>query len=265
MRFTSHLLLIPLLLAAACGGDSSSTATGTTDRALIVTDAVPSSIIGITYPLDIYLPAGYGGNTGGFPVMFVLDGEVRFPMMVEIVNQTALKVMIVGIRNVGRRNRDFMPVGPCTPDGGGNDLYYRFLTTELIPFIDENYKSDGVNRTLVGHSHGGTFAFYAMFSERSGARNFTGYVSVDASVGCAQALLDSLEQVAADSTTDGMPIALHVSATREGNLGVVFPFVDKIIARSYPALELRRVELQGSHTGIVFPAFVDAVGFLYAN
>ena len=48
--------------------------------------------------------------------------------------------------------------------GGGPD-FLRFLKQELIPLIDQEYRTDPGKRTLAGHSHGGGFALFAMLEE----------------------------------------------------------------------------------------------------
>jgi predicted alpha/beta superfamily hydrolase len=48
---------------------------------------------------------------------------------------------------------------------GGGPEFLRFLKQEVIPLIDQEYPTDPAKRILVGHSHGGEFALFAMFQE----------------------------------------------------------------------------------------------------
>src|SRR2546430_9234669 len=52
--------------------------------------------------------------------------------------------------------------------------FLNFLKTELIPFMETNYRGDPARRILGGHSLGGLFTLYAMFSDPS---LFWGYLA----------------------------------------------------------------------------------------
>jgi predicted alpha/beta superfamily hydrolase len=49
------------------------------------------------------------------------------------------------------------------PSGEGHK-FLGFLTTELIPYTNKSYPSNGIN-TLWGHSLGGMFTMYALLTE----------------------------------------------------------------------------------------------------
>jgi pimeloyl-ACP methyl ester carboxylesterase len=65
-----------------------------------------------------------------------------------------------------------------TPIHGGAAKFLSFLTRELIPMVDQRYRTRPY-RILVGHSHGGLFAAYA-FSERP--ESFQAYLAIDPSL-----------------------------------------------------------------------------------
>ena len=46
---------------------------------------------------------------------------------------------------------------------GGAPLFLDFISKELLPFIDSNYRIDTKNRILCGYSFGGLFALYTLF------------------------------------------------------------------------------------------------------
>lgn len=67
-----------------------------------------------------------------------------------------------------RRSRDYSPTQRAgRPNTGKAKQFLSFLTNELIPFIDENFKTDKNNRTLYGHSMGGLFTTYAMLNSKN--------------------------------------------------------------------------------------------------
>lgn len=92
-----------------------------------------------------------------YPVLFLLDGSAHFYSTVGIIQQLSQangngalpEMIVVAIENTNRI-RDFVP---------SNDLdkpnpFIDFLSSELIPHIDKNYKT-APYKMLVGHSLGG--------------------------------------------------------------------------------------------------------------
>ena len=61
------------------------------------------------------------------------------------------------------RARDFTPTRVASDaSSGGADAFLDFLEQQLIPFIDQTYRTNPADRAILGHSHGGLFALYAM-------------------------------------------------------------------------------------------------------
>ena len=56
---------------------------------------------------------------------------------------------------------------------GGGSEFLRCIKDEIIPFIDTKYNTKTNEKTLVGHSFGGLFALYTLFSE---PQLFTSYL-----------------------------------------------------------------------------------------
>jgi predicted alpha/beta superfamily hydrolase len=122
--------------------------------------------------LNIYLPFEYSPDSSKtYPVIYLLDGSVdedfiHIAGLVQFLSFPWINEMpeciVVGISNVDRR-RDF--TWPTRneqdkmdyPTTGGSQNFIDFLRKEVIPLINENYKSNG-NRTIVGQSLGGLLA-----------------------------------------------------------------------------------------------------------
>ena len=63
------------------------------------------------------------------------------------------------------RNRDFLPShDEDVPTSGGADKFLEFISSELMPFMDENYPVKGED-ILLGHSFGGVFTMFALLEE----------------------------------------------------------------------------------------------------
>lgn len=96
-----------------------------------------------------------------YPVLYVLDGEAHFFSTVGIIqhlsqangNGILPEMIIVAIENTNRL-RDFTPAMKKNDYEYQPNSFVKFLSDELIPYIDANY-STSPYKLLVGHSLGG--------------------------------------------------------------------------------------------------------------
>ncbi|MDH6307509.1 putative alpha/beta superfamily hydrolase [Dysgonomonas sp. PFB1-18] len=122
----------------------------------------------------MHLPESYGQDTTkAYPVLYLLDGESFFHSLVGISKTLASgrgkylpPCIIVGVLSTNR-TRDFTPTSSAAerngkvspnviPQGGGSEIFSRFLIEELRSIIDNTYKTNGENM-LIGHSYAGLF------------------------------------------------------------------------------------------------------------
>jgi len=150
-----------------------------------------STVLGEDRQLFIAKPAEYDGTTERYPVLYILDAETHFRYASGIVEFLAFadripEMIVVGIESGSRerRTRDLTPVSTSemdqrfTPGHGGAANFLSFLTQELAPMVDKKYRTRPY-RILVGHSHGGLFASYAL-AEKPTA--FQAYLAIDPSL-----------------------------------------------------------------------------------
>lgn len=119
-----------------------------------------SKILGREVHYSIYLPDNYEAGNRRFPVLYLLHGytdnetgwtqfgETERMANTAIANGSATPMIIV------------MPDGGVTwyiNEAGGKERYEDFFVTELIPFIDSNYKTRNTKefRAIAGLSMGG--------------------------------------------------------------------------------------------------------------
>ncbi|MCJ2184274.1 alpha/beta hydrolase-fold protein [Novosphingobium sp. 1949] len=119
---------------------------------------------------------------GGFPVVYVLDGNAFFGTMVDAVRLEAFMAhyspaVVVGLGYdtpspiaIAERNYDYTPpTGPApefderNPErrAGGAEEFTRFLTGAIMPEVARRAAVDPTRRVLFGHSYGGLYAAYA--------------------------------------------------------------------------------------------------------
>lgn len=138
-----------------------------------------SAALGETRVLNIWLPAGYNPDTNQtYPVIYVLDGSAHedFPHIAGLVQflnmyELAPKSIVVGIANVNRY-RDFTHKTEdpedleYNPDGGGSAPFLLFLESEVQPFVELNFKTNG-HKTIIGQSLGGLLGMEILLTKPS--------------------------------------------------------------------------------------------------
>jgi hypothetical protein len=155
-------------------------------RGKTVTQKFYSRIVKDKFKIVVYLPNDYDpSNAKRYPVIYQLDGRYYGRSVAILMhrhhhlNPVLPEAIVVGIGYyydgwVDKRERDYIFVGrggfnekSNTSGRGGGMKFYLFLKTELIPFIDNTFKTDNATygRTLMGHSLGGYFAVFALFDQ----------------------------------------------------------------------------------------------------
>jgi uncharacterized protein len=122
---------------------------------------------------QIYLPESYNWALDrSYPVLYVLDGESHFLHTTGSVSflssQGEIPELIVVAITSTVRIRDFTQTDWSTHwiGGGGAGNFKRFLSEELLPAIDKDFRTNGF-RILSGHSASGQFALYCLTSQPS--------------------------------------------------------------------------------------------------
>lgn len=160
---------------------------------IVIGDTVQleSSTLKESRTLLIAKPAGYSNGTDRYPVLYLLDGETHFRYTAAIVdflaeNDRIPKMLVVGIASGDFRKRTHDLTPPSTaesdnrfsPGNGGADAFLSFLAGELIPYVEQTYRTRPY-RLLAGHSFGGLFAIYALIMK---PKLFNGYIAADPSL-----------------------------------------------------------------------------------
>jgi predicted alpha/beta superfamily hydrolase len=147
--------------------------------------AIHSRILNEDRSYDIYVPASYRwASDRRYPVLYLLDGESNFLHTAGSVSflssQGELPEVIVVAITSTVRVRDYTQTDWSSHwvGGGGAKGFKSFLSRELIPRIEKEYRTNGF-RILSGHSAGGQFALYTLTSEPS---LFNAYVAISPSL-----------------------------------------------------------------------------------
>lgn len=159
-----------------------------------VTGNFPSRVVNETYKIDVALPYTYLESDKRYPVLYLTDGNGYFSFVVGNLRMLQLTgempdVIVVGIGYanatvadvLAKRSRDLTPTldaewlegarqpGPFPPlpdniELGGADKFLEFINTELKPVINQAYRTDPDDETLLGYSLGGLFGTHVLFN-----------------------------------------------------------------------------------------------------
>jgi hypothetical protein len=252
MRRAAALLALVLAGCGGGGGGGSPPPNGQ-GAPTLETLSVTSSYTGLTYPVTVYLPAGYAASTGAKRTLYSMDHELQFATLRQRAELRQLDAIIVSIGNISgeRRFIDF--------DLPGAAAYYRFLTLELIPRIESQYRVDATRRALLGYSLSGLMGIIAIFQENPSSRYFNGYVITDPSLQFHTAELLAADQQLWD-TTHSLPIAVHHCATSGSPPFNTLPL--QVQARGYQGLHYKFQLYTFDHGAVLAPCITDGLDYL---
>jgi predicted alpha/beta superfamily hydrolase len=162
-------------------------------------DSISSVTLKEVRPYLIYTPPSYDDTTTApqrYPVLYLLDGDAHFHSvsgLIQIlgtgVNGTYAipEMIVVAIPNTDRM-RDMSPTNvtvgfdgkpqPALRTSGGMGNFLTFIKTELIPHVEQRYRTMPY-RVFIGHSLGGITAINALYTI---PETFSAYVAIDPSL-----------------------------------------------------------------------------------
>jgi len=183
---------------------------------------IRSEILGEDRQVLISKPGGYESDEDKhYAVLILLDGSSNFHHTTGLVTFLAETgrippMFVVGVNNT-QRGRDLTPSTDNAElidemgDLGGADNFRAFISDELLPWVDENYRT-GPYRILVGHSLGGLYALHSMINQPD---LFNAYIAISPSLWWDdQILVDQLETFL--EATDELDATLYMTMGNEG-------------------------------------------------
>ena len=139
---------------------------------------VESENVGRGYHILVKLPDNYDGAAEkSYPTVYVLDGGALFPLFAAYYRylnfgEEIPDSIIVGIsygsdslEEGNFRSTDYTAPSEERDYWGGAENFQGFLREELIPFIEERYRSRADRRIVFGQSMGGQFVLYTALTQ----------------------------------------------------------------------------------------------------
>jgi hypothetical protein len=269
MKTSPGLLLTLVLLGSAVAlraADASPSAPPVT-LANTQLRALPRAANGRDYQLYVSLPASYGQHPEKrYPVLYVTDGYWDFPLLSAIYgnlfyDQVLPEIIVVGIGYGGAnpnydvlRRYDLTPVADAKKDtdattAGHAAEFLGVIEREIIPFVEHEYRVDPSYRALGGHSLGGLFSLYAMFTR---PELFQGYLALSPGVDWGDGWIFHAEEQFAQS---GRPLHARLFLTGAADewpflISAILRFNTQIKPRNYPGFNYEWHLIDGErHSG----------------
>ena len=233
-----------------------------------------SKVNGVSYKLLINLPANYQQNKEKqYPVFYVLDGQWAFVNVVSVYGDLHWDGMVPDLIIVGLtwdgddpaygtlRTLDYTPPAPGVPAGsGGADAFIEVLRKEIIPFVDNEYRTNKKDRAITGTSFGGLFTFYQMFKA---PELFNGYLPINPALGWANGKCYDVENEFAQKKT-ALPVRLCAISGERDAVDNFKKLTDQIESRGYKGLVMENRILEGmGHSGSKAEGHARGMMFIY--
>lgn len=239
---------------------------------------VQSKFIGQKYSINIFFPKDYDRESRRYPTVYVLDAEYNFGCVAYIArrlikNEDIPKVLLVGIAYdteyddfYAKRFRDSTPESRIHGrNSGGVEPFTQFIEKELVPFIDQNYRTIPEKRTIVGHSITGFYCAYVLFRHPG---LFNRYIIVSPSLWFSNGIIFEYEEDFFSNQKD-MDVSVYLAVgedesqrMRDGSIRLN----DTLSKREYPNLRLQFFLVEGENHRSLFPfAFTRGMRFVFSG
>jgi predicted alpha/beta superfamily hydrolase len=263
------------------------------------TRLIHSNIVDEDFEIYISFPADYFQNdTTYYPVLYSTDGNRNFGLLSNIVNILSfpgneiprLLVVDIGYKITGledwgaKRNRDLLPTNDPIVDkewehflnrlSGRNNIasksgearkFFDFISDELIPCIEFNYRVNKNDRALIGYSYGGVFTLFSLFYS---PETFQRYYAGSPSIFWDNKVLFKYEKEYADTHKD-LPVTLFMSSgglENKSEIADVYEMAYRLESRKYPGLKLETHIFEGeTHASCYAAGLSRALKMIYNN
>ena len=234
------------------------------------------------FSIFVRLPKDYSkSKKEAYPVIYQLDGNAFFDPVASSIDQLLKKKKIqrdpilvgIGYENAylmdSLRARDYtFPVSP-PPDsfgisGEGAD-FYNFIKTKVIPRIDSTYRTEKINRTIMGHSLGGYFVLYSLLRHTTDQPVFNSYIAASPSLSYHDGYLNKQFEKHNNDLNDTklyMTIGeLEIQASKTNK----FTSLSEILTMKNFLRIKPEVYKNLEHMGTAIPSFEDGIEFLFGK
>ncbi len=238
-----------------------------TDVVLAKSVKLASKVLKRDLDISIYVPQGYNNSSARYPVLYDLNAFFCFTYdcgTVELFarNASIPNMIVVGVPAL---QNGYVPT-PFEERGdslAGADLSIKFFKEELIPFVENNYRTNKF-RILYGHSVGGLFTIYTLFNYPD---LFTAYIAGSPWFQTNnQYWLKNIEQMAKERKLDQKCLFMTVGkGEAELTLNTYKELEQWMNNQSFEDLTWKSAWVEGDHGSMVGRNIYDGLLFIFSD
>lgn len=215
----------------------------------------------MVYKIDIALPESYHQSDESYPTLYFLDSWFYYGLVVQTYRALRIfkevpELIIVGISHFGEdimedvryRSRDYTPTRVDStfwlPVTGGGPQFQKFISNELFPLIESNYRTKKDDRTICGFSAGGIFSTYIMFNHPG---MFQRYIIGGPAAWYDNYVVLRYEKVYSLQHND-LPVKIFMTVGEHEDEGQITGWkllTDSLHSRNYQGLEMTSKQIEG--------------------
>lgn len=254
----------------------------------ITSSSIYSTYVADTYNITFAVPNNYNETAPyNYPTIYLLDADYHFdgthPVLggdvgpggvVGIIRELILEnslppSILVGIDYEGnidaQRRRDFVD---------DRVSFYKFIKHELIPFVENTYRTNKTDRTLLGHSIGGTFTSYCLFQYNSSSPSlYKRFVTLSGNyrtdifdaLAAESAMYERLSNITNSSFDASVFLAVggqELPHFVSGNQNLT----NRLNSRNYNDFRfMGKIYKKYDHSTIVHPGFIDGLKWIFSD
>jgi predicted esterase len=218
-----------------------------------------SDRVGMDFQVRVRLPDSYAAAASAsrrYPVVYLLDGDLLFGLAADVLQplewgRLVPEAIIVapaygsihspenGGTNMRARDFSVFPSQAGYVDGGGR-RFLAFLREELRPFVEQRFRVDTADRTLVGFSRGADLAIFTLFTAPDA---FSRYVAFD------NFYPDYLQLERAFAATN-RDLRARLFLSGRHPRARMSDLADSLRTRNYPGLSLEYIDSHPLHVAV---------------
>jgi predicted alpha/beta superfamily hydrolase len=153
--------------------------------------AIESKVLAEERQVLVNLPRGYEDGEDRYPVLIVLDGSPFMAIFAQLsqLDRDIPAFIIAAVPNVDRlRDLSHRNVAGIWPTSGGGNAFLEFLTDELVPWLDDEFRTTGY-RVITGNSAAGRYSTFALLKA---PETFDAAIARSPTVGTDYEMIESL-------------------------------------------------------------------------
>ncbi|MFW9964759.1 MAG: alpha/beta hydrolase-fold protein [Candidatus Sifarchaeia archaeon] len=242
---------------------------------------VKSEVLGEDRIVLVRCPKNYNDSNKEYPVLYLLDAEFFFYQAIAAVEflsecgyispKPIPEMIIVGIANVDR-NRDYTPTfAPKQrealefPTSGKAEKFLEFLKMELIPLVEEKYRTHPF-RILAGWSLGGLLTIHSFLYHPD---LFSAYLSISPSLWWDEDLyVERTKDLVFQEKLSDKPLIVTIGSKEGGDIGrsVRDGFIPLLSSHSKKSTKFKAVEIPlENHEFGPYKALYEGMKALYSD